>query len=43
MRDEPNVWAKVPNSALSTDPMKGVGSYRQFEDGHGSRQSPRSA
>jgi hypothetical protein len=42
MRDEPDARAKVPKVFAHLDPMKGVGSYRQQDGGHGSRNPLRS-
>ena len=41
MRDDPNVGLKCP-SARSSDPIKGVDSFRQQDGGHGSRNPLRS-
>eukprot|EP01003_Olkasia_polycarbonata_P002636 NODE_155_length_1349_cov_283.625385_g123_i0.p3 GENE.NODE_155_length_1349_cov_283.625385_g123_i0~~NODE_155_length_1349_cov_283.625385_g123_i0.p3 ORF type:complete len:74 (-),score=17.50 NODE_155_length_1349_cov_283.625385_g123_i0:693-914(-) len=41
MRDEPNVVLKR-RTVRSSDPTKGVGSYRQQAGGHGSRNPLRS-
>lgn len=41
MRDDPNAELKGPN-VRSSDPIKGVGSFRQQDGGHGSRNPLRS-
>ena len=41
MRDEPNVELRC-QSARSSDTTKGVGSFRQQDGGHGSRNPLRS-
>ena len=41
MRDEPNVELRCPN-VRSSDTIKGVGSFRQQDGGHGSRNPLRS-
>jgi len=41
MRDEPNAELKRQNSH-SSEPTKGVGSFRQQDGGHGSRNPLRS-
>ena len=41
MRDEPNDWIRCL-IARSFDTIKGVGAFRQQDDGHGSRNSLRS-
>jgi hypothetical protein len=41
MRDDPNAELKC-QSARSSDPIKGVGSFRQQDGGHGSRNPLRS-
>ena len=41
MRDEPDADLKRP-SVRSSDPIKGVGSFRQQDGGHGSRNPLRS-
>ena len=41
MRDEPNVRLKCLNACL-LDTIKGVGSFRQQDSGHGSRKPSRS-
>jgi hypothetical protein len=41
MRDEPDADLKCP-SVRSSDPTKGVGSFRQQDGGHGSRNPLRS-
>jgi len=36
MWDEPLVWERRPTCTLITETIKGVGSYRQQDGGHGS-------